>query len=263
MSKKVYEFYEETWFCFIVYLIFFPLGLFLAFRSRKVSNDTKNLMKFGVVILLLLYAYFIASFFRFENNNAAKTVLSDNTENLDIVNKEEFMKQGNSTVKDIEKLLSKYKAKTSYNETEEVKSEEQESEKNNGNNKDKGVSSAGNMVKVKGDPYEYNVSYSTSTEGNIGEIDVLVTVKYPEECVLDFGKSQFVKDILSVMEGDNYDIDSFKSWTEKSQENYSGKNVINSSVYSRNVSNVEETLNFNAGKEGIMQINFKKKVEVQ
>lgn len=261
MSKKKGAFYEETWFCFIVYLIFFPLGLFLAFRSRKVSKDVKNLMKFGVVILVFLYSYFIASFFRFENNKSSKTVFSESSENLDIVNKEEFAKQGNITVKDIEKLLSKYNAKVSYDEKEEVKEENNEEKVDD--MKDEGVSSTGNMVKVKGDPYEYNVSYSTVTEGDIGKVNLLVTVKYPPEYVLDFGNSQFIKDILSIMEEDNYDIDSFNSWAKKSEENYSQKSVINSSVYSRKVSDIEETLNFNTGKEGVMQINLVKKVKVQ
>ncbi len=268
MLKKKGEFYEEAWFCFIVYLIFFPLGLFLALKSRKISKDMKNLMKLGVAIIVILYAYFIASFFRLENNKLTKTTLSENTEKLGIVNKEEFTKQGNITVKDIEKLLSKYNAKLPYNEneydkSEEKKNEEEASEEKVDESKDNGVFSTGNMVKVKKDPYEYNVSYSTETDGELGKINLLVTVKYPPECVLDFGKSQFIKDVLSIMEGENYDIDSFKTWAEKSEENYRGKKVINSSVYSRKISDLDETLNFNTGKDGVMQINLVKKVKLQ
>jgi len=271
MSKQKCNFYEETWFCVLTYFIFFPVGLFLAFRSKKISKDVKNLMKFGVIILILIYAYFAAGIYRFKSNAEKKNVSSETSENLDVVNKEEFIKQGNGTIKDIQGLLSKYQSKVSSEQMDEVKakSEDKQDEENKENSEEKstdedtGVLSTGNMVKIKGDPYEYNVSYNTSTEEDIGKVNLLITVKYPREYVLDFSKSQFMHDILAVMESNNYDFDSFKNWAEKSEKNYSGKNVINSTVYSREVCDVSETLNFNTGEDGIMQVGFTKKVEVQ
>lgn len=259
MSRKKSKFYEETWFCVVIYFIFFPLGLYLASRSKKVSKDVKNLMKFGVVLLLLMYAYFIGSYFRIESNFNKSKASEENSAALETVNKEEFIKQGDITVKDIEKLLKKYKAEAVSGGESKGAEEAQSS----GGEEKRQVSSAGYKVKIKGDPYEYNISYNTSAEGEKGKINLLITVKYPVECVLDFSNSQFIKDVISVMEGENYDFDSFNSWTQKSEENYSRKEVISSSVYSRNIADLEENLNFNTGEDGVMQINLIKKVMVE